>query len=439
MKNLRTVLLVAAVITVSALKAQEPMSLKDCIDAGLEHNYQVRIVRNLGRMADNNASWANAGRLPSLELGAALAGTDYGHENQFTDAAAEVYDSRNHYVDVGVNLGWTLFEGFRLSAEYGRLRELGAIGELNTRMTLEDSVASICAEYYTLIRQQERLSNLRTTFRLSRERLRIVEASYQIGVASGLDFQQAQVDFNADNSALISQIELVQKIQIDMNEMMGLSEVERPLILADTTIYPNAMLDRELLWRNASDNNVLLHIAERQGRVAKFDLRKAQSRNYPYLRINAGYGYRHTWDEGIVSGRLERLGFNYGVTAGITIFDGNRRSEQRNARLEIENSRLALDQAHLALRSDMASIWLSYTNNLKLWDIEKENQVVARSNFEIAMERYRLRELSGIELREAQLSLLEAEERLSTVEYNIKLCEISLYQLSGVILEIITE
>ena len=56
---------------------------------------------------------------------------------------------------------------------------------------------------------------------------------------------------------------------------------------------------------------------------------------------------------------------------------------------------------------------------------------MAQSNFEVAMERYRLRELSGIELREAQVSLLTAEERLLTTEYNIKLCEISLLQLSG--------
>jgi outer membrane protein TolC len=210
-------------------------------------------------------------------------------------------------------------------------------------------------------------------------------------------------------------------------------------VLADTTIYPNEKLDRDLFWRNAVENNVMLHIAESQGQVAKLDLRKAQSRNYPYLRINAGYGYRQTWDNYSSFSKQNRLGFNYGITAGITLFDGKRRSEQRNARLEMENSRLEMAQAELALHTDLASIWLSYTNNIKLWDIEKENQIVARSNFEIAMERYRLRELSGIELREAQLSLLESEERLAEVEYNLKLCEISLYQLSGVILEIITE
>lgn len=52
----------------------------------------------------------------------------------------------------------------------------------------------------------------------------------------------------------------------------------------------------------------------------------------------------------------------------------------------------------------------------------------------IAIDRYKLGELSGIELREAQNSLLEAEERLSVAEYSTKICEISLLQLSGQIL-----
>ena len=48
-----------------------------------------------------------------------------------------------------------------------------------------------------------------------------------------------------------------------------------------------------------------------------------------------------------------------------------------------------------------------------------------------------LGDLSGIEMREAQHSLLEAEERLISVEYDTKLCEISLMQISGKISELL--
>ena len=66
--------------------------------------------------------------------------------------------------------------------------------------------------------------------------------------------------------------------------------------------------------------------------------------------------------------------------------------------------------------------------------LEEENLIAARENYRIAMERYRLGQLSGIEMREAQKSLLDAEERILTAKYNTKLCEISLQQISGNVL-----
>jgi outer membrane protein TolC len=79
----------------------------------------------------------------------------------------------------------------------------------------------------------------------------------------------------------------------------------------------------------------------------------------------------------------------------------------------------------------MSNQWMAYENNLNLWNLEKENLVAAQENFRIAIERYRLGDLSGIQLREAQNSLLNAEERQSIAEFATKLCEISLLQLSG--------
>lgn len=416
--------------------AQNKLTLRECVEAGLEKNYSIRIAYNKQQITENNATRGNAGQLPTLDFGATFGGTYYDYDNRMRSDGSNVsVNNTGNYVDLGPTLGWTLFDGFSLTTGYARLRELADMGEVETKRTLEDFVAMVSEQYYTIVRQEIRLSNLRASVRLSRERLRIVEESYHIGAASGVDFQQAQVDFNADNSALISQMELVHRLQIELNEMMGLPELERRVALADTAIQPNVLLDREELWNSVMENNTSLLLARKNKALSELDLRKAKSRNYPYLRISAGYGYRHSWDNYSTYTSQNRLGLNYGVTAGITLFDGmNRRREQRNARIEIENKQLSIDELNLALKSDMVALWLAYTNNLKLWDIERDNLLVARSNFEIAMERYRLRELSGIELREAQLSLLQSEERLSTVEYNIKMCEISLYQLSGQIL-----
>ena len=70
-------------------------------------------------------------------------------------------------------------------------------------------------------------------------------------------------------------------------------------------------------------------------------------------------------------------------------------------------------------------------NNIEMLELERENLISAIENHEIASERYMLGNLSGIEMREAQKSLLDAEERILSAEYDTKMCEISLLQLSG--------
>ena len=88
-------------------------------------------------------------------------------------------------------------------------------------------------------------------------------------------------------------------------------------------------------------------------------------------------------------------------------------------------------QIRQTLMANLATFWQAYRNNLELINLERENLIAAKENYEIAMERYLLGDLPGIEMREAQKSLLDAEERILTAQYNTKLCEISLQQISG--------
>ena len=94
-------------------------------------------------------------------------------------------------------------------------------------------------------------------------------------------------------------------------------------------------------------------------------------------------------------------------------------------------TQLTRERLEQSLRANLSNFWQAYRNNLEVIQLEKENLIAAKENYEIAMERYLLGDLPGIEMREAQKSLLDAEERILTAQYNTKLCEISLQQISG--------
>lgn len=427
---------VFAALAVFSAKAQEIYNLKRCIETGLERNYSIRIIRNEQQISDNNATVGNAGYLPTVDMSGGFSGTVNNNNSRMTDGTTEKSNGvTSETANVGLNVNWTVFDGFGIQAEYSRLKELKRMGELNTRVTIEDFVATLSGEYYNLIRQKIRLRNLKSTLDLSRERLRIVEERYFIGSMSRLDLQQAQVDFNADSSNVLNQQEVLHTSRIRLNELMALDNVEEQIMIKDSSITPNPFLDEVELWQNTLASNASLLIAQKNRTISELDLKKIKSRNYPYVKLNAGYGYTANWNEVGTTDLQRRLGLNYGLTVGINIFDGfNRRREQRNSRIQIENQTLKAQELELSLRADLSNFWMAYRNNLNLWSLEKENLVAAQENYRIAIDRYKLGELSGIELREAQNSLLEAEERQSIAEYSTKLCEVSLLQLSGQIL-----
>ena len=371
-----------------------------------------------------------------MDLNGGYSGNINNTRSTLTDGTVEKSNGiSTETANAGLNLNWTVFDGFGIQATYSKLKELQQMGELNTRMTIEDFVANLTSEYYNLIRQKIRMRNLRSSVDLSKERLRIVEERYSIGSMSRLDLQQAQVDFNADSSKLLTQFEAVNSSRIRLNELMALDEVGNELFIKDSVIYPNPLLDETVLWKQTMEANTSLLAAQKNRTLSELDYKKAKSRNYPYVKLNAGYGYTANWYEVGTTDLQQRLGINYGLTIGFNIFDGmNKRREQRNAKLDIQNQELRMQELELSLRADMSNLWMAYKNNLELWKLEKENQVVAQENYSIAIDRYKLGDLSGIELREAQNSLLEAEERQSIAEYATKLCEISLLQLSGQIL-----
>lgn len=413
--------------------SQKIMDLRECLKTGLENNYDLQITRNEERISDNNVTLGNAGFLPDISLNAGYS-LRSSNSDQFPAEGGDAVQTRNANtgtMDAGVDLNWTLFEGFRVQTNYKRLQEMQTIGELNTRLAVEDFIANLTAEYYNYVQQQIRLGNLKYAVSLSKERLRIVEARYQVGSLSRLDLQQARVYFNADSSLLIQQYELLHSSRIRLNELMG-GDVNQLFSAQDSTIRFNASLEKRALLDDALQQNTVLLLSEKNKVLSELNLKTLQSRNFPYLRLNTGYGFTHyNYNTGSLD-RQRTWGPNIGLTLGYTLFDGfNRNREQKNARISIQNRELEIARSNLALQSDFANMWMAYQNNMELTMLEIESLRNAELNYEIAMERYKIGDLSGLELREAQNSLLEAEQRLLTAQYNTKLYEISLLQISG--------
>lgn len=433
MKN-KIVLLFALFLFSHSGNAFESQSLSKCIQIGLEQNFDIRIAKKGQQITEQNVTLGNAGILPTVDLnsGINLSGNKSTQQLNNGDGINSIRNVNTETVSAGVNLDWMLFNGFKAQTSYKKLKELNEVGILRTEASIENYIATFSAEYYNYVQQKIRLKNLRYAVNLSRERKRIVEEMYQIGYKSLLDLQQARVDFNTDSSRLWLQNEQLNASRIKLNELMGNKDVDTELEVKDSSINIVSLLNKDELEKNLFSKNIIMKFSEKEKLISELDLKLAESQNFPYLRLSSGYGFTHfNYSQGNIH-KQNAWSPNVGLTLGFRLFDGfNKSREQKIAKFQIENKELENEQLQLNLRSQFTIMWLSYINYIELITLEEISLENAKSNHEIALERYKLGDLSGIELREAQNNLLAAEERLLSTIYSTKLYEISLNEITG--------
>lgn len=423
---------VALVVFSVGVVLGQNQQLKELLSEGLENNYSLKIVKKEQAQAENNASFTNSGMLPTLSV---VADWDFYNEHYDItyreDNSNLKYTNNDHTLSTGIDLNWTIFDGFKIQTSYKKYKELEDRSKISTRIAVEDFVAVFVAEYFNNIKENQRLKNLERAMKLSGERFRIVDARYKIGTFSRLDFLQARVDFNVDRAAFIKQREVVYTSSINLAKLLSADSLSHEINIIDSVITVNRSLNDTLLLKQMFENNSEILYAKKDVAIADLDYKTVIARNYPYLTMYAGYGYAYNKYSRASTLKNNYHGYDAGVSFGITIFDPTRRTAKRNAKLSQDMAKLGIQELELELRAQLKTFWQAYKNNMQLLKLESVSRTVAKENYEIANERYMLGDLSGIEMREAENSLLDAENRILDAIYNTKICEISLMQISG--------
>ncbi len=419
------------------LHSQVVYNLKDCIRTGLERNYSLLITKNSEAVSRNNFTIGNAGFLPSIDLTSRHSGTLNDNTRNLSDGTQTVAKDEFNTTSYGtLSMGLTIFNGFNVQTTYKKLNELKQVGELNTQMSIENLLADIVSGYYNYIEQVQLLHNLKYAVTLSKERLRIDEDRYLLGSSSKLQVLQSRVYLNSDSSRLSRQFETVRAAQIRLNELMAVEDLSIQFVSKDSSISMIPALLYENLLGETIARNTSLQIALKNKTISEYDYRLIKSRSYPYLNLSSGYNYNYNTYSAGATRNMTTNGMNYGLTLGMNLFDGlNLRKDIRNSSIEVQNKELKYREIEQGVKADLLTIYSAYSNYLRLITLEVQNLQTATENLEIAMERYRLGALSGIDLREVQKSLLDARESLLSVEYQAKLAEISLLLISGRVME----
>jgi len=420
------------------LMAQSVLTLEEAIQTGLENNYGLQITRNFREQASNNHSLGNAGFLPSLELSGSRTESVENSEFEAGGERQTTTGSRSTSTNAGLNLNWTVFDGFRMFRTYDLLGVLEDISDKEVRFGVESLISQITASYYDIVRIENQLRVLENTVEVSNERIEIQETKLDLGSGSEVELLQARSDLNADRAALLRERNFLNESIIVLNEL--LSRDPETQFSVSESIPLRRDLDDEDLYQKLMAENSELEIARMQYNAANLEVSQIRGERYPELSLTSGYGYNRSETDGGFIRFNETTGFTFGITARVNIFNGfNTNRRVQNAKINQKNSRLELEESRLRLESQFRALYRTYQNSLELVDLEQENLTNAEQTLDVALERFRLGTISSLELREAQRTFLTAENRLINTQYEAKIAETELLQLSGDIAILIDE
>jgi len=437
MKSSILTCIVGLICVVSGAQNFELLTKEKAVAEVLENNFGVEIAKNNVAIADNNQGVLNSGFLPSLT---GNAGASYNKENQevtFQDGTVNTVDgAETKRYNASLNLNYTLFDGLGRWYDYKRLKEEYNLSELQARETIETTLLQLFSVYFEVARLTENEEVLKQTLQNTKDRLKRAQYAFEYGQVNKLNVLNAEVDLVTDSINLMNGHQQLLNSKRDLMVVLN-GELERGFAV-DTTVSFLGTLKMESFIQTADTNNIRLLQAQKNTKINEYNLKANKSVFLPTVGLSGSYG----WNDGFFpSTSFLAVNNTTGLSAGVSLtwnlFDGGSGiTSVKNAKIQLDSQEILYNQIKTEVKRDIANANGNYQNRLAIFKLQEQNVITATNNYERSLERYKLGQITSVELRQAQINLLNAKTSKNLAKYQAKLSELELLQLTGQLLNV---
>jgi outer membrane protein TolC len=425
---------------VTQINAQQQLTLQDAIMAALKNNYDILLSRNDSTSYALDRYYSFGAFMPQVNGTAAMVWNTNNQQLKFAsrvdgkDSLITRNGVRTSNLNYGVSLNWTLFDGLKMFATREKLMEQEALGALNLKSQIVNTVAAVINSYYGIVRQKELLRALSNQDTVYVERVQLADKKLSVGLGSKPELLQAKVDYNAQRTLELTQQSLLAQLRDQLNQLIGFKQGS--VYEVEDSIPLNMSLQYGEFAQKYEDTNPLLLAAKKSIDVANLTVKEQRAGLWPTLSFNSAYNFTKTNNSVVVNQNQpfynQNRGFNYGFGLNVPILNGfNTRRLIRQAQLNVQYQQVNYEKQRSLIDVGISNSFKNYELQKKLLDVEYDNILLADENVNIALQRLKQGVTTSLELREAQKSQQDAYIRLITAKYNTKLAETELLRLRG--------
>ncbi|WP_394335447.1 TolC family protein [Massilibacteroides vaginae] len=415
--------------------SQTVMTLKDCLEIGIENNLSLQVKRKVIQKSQYGISENRARLLPQIN-GFANYNNNFDPPVSVTDGSSygtpySVTHTLQHNANTGLQLQMPLYNQ-TLYTSISIAKTMEDISQLSYEKAREDLIMQISKMYYLGQATVEQITLAKSNITRLEELRDIALAFFDNGMAMEVDIKRVNINLENlqvqyDNSLAIleQQLNMLKYIMdYPAEEKIALTHMNTDDISsALLTGLPESLYEIQLL-------NTQKQLLELQ--------KKSINNNYiPSLNLSGSWTYSaytdkfKNWFHAGPSNHWYRS-YGLGVSLRIPIFDGLEKKQKiRQANMDIEKINIERQDLRKNLETQYLNAQNDLMNNLRNFKRQKDNYQVAEDVYAVTTELYREGIASMIEVLQDEMQMAEAQNNYVSAHYNYQVANLTLLKLTG--------
>jgi outer membrane protein TolC len=394
---------------------QQVMSLEKALSIGLENNFGIQIADKFIQIAENNNTWARAGKTPTVDLNGVFNNNLIKDNNPASFLQGTFYTGS---LGATVNANWVLYNGGRIKLNKDQLELAISQEKLNKSSDINLLFRTIYQQYYEVVFQQEQLAVLNQILSLSQDRLAYEITKKEFGSSNAYNLLQFESAVLADTNAIVSQEQRVEVAKRNLNNTLDIDGYESYTYSDRLSINPEA-IDTDKLKQLLSEENYTLKSLEMIATLNLLNTGIAKAATKPTVSVSgtvgfAENGFKFFADDPNTGDPFPFLLSNR-ITGGINtnlswnLYDGGVRNDNiQSAKIQEEIDQLSILEAKAELNNQLDILIDNYYNQVTLLQLTDRQIQITQQNLNITEERFKAGQLTSLDYRNVQNQYLNA-------------------------------
>jgi outer membrane protein TolC len=403
----------------------------DVINIAVKENLDIQIAQSDVEIAKINNNWGNAGILPTIA--AQTTNTEaVSNLNQKLNNGNSIQRNNvaNNNLNANLNLSWRIYNGMRIRSTKERFEIIERMGNIAFKQQVDQVIFDVLSVYFNLVRLNKQVNSTMAIIDLSKERVKITETRFNVGSGTKTDMLQAKIDLNAQEVSLQNIFRQIAATKASLNNLLKRNPSQPICAKEEKFRIPFINLDE--VFKKIDEQNFQMLMAKQTKLNLANERKIIYSQKLPALTLNSAAFLNRTISTAGLFLTNQTYGPNVGLTVGVPIFQSNiNKTQLRVNTVQQKQQNLEIEALRARIQRDLYIAYQEYQNAIEAAKVEEINVKLAEENNKISTERFRKLQSNSIELRQAQLSLNEAQDRYINAQYRAHIAATSILFIIG--------